>query len=303
MNSTHNGHSHHLIGTIIDHRWKITRRLGSGAFGAVYKAHSIYDRDQVVAVKTERIGQISTLRNELAFYHCIGRGVPGFPSLYGNARTPDQSHRAIVISLLGESLSSLARTTNMMFYHRNIFKIAVQVLKLLRTLHQTGYVHSDIKPSNIVVGRRDRNIVYLVDFGMAARYKCRRRHRHISEDLFHTEPPRFRVTSAYASTNSHYGKRLTRRDDLLSLAYTLVYFAKRSLPWSGMISEYEILQSKARSSALEVCSGLPTPFRIFLMAASELRFDEKPDYRGLCDMFQSALERRGGSLTDEFQWM
>ena len=303
MNNNHNGNCDHLIGSIIDHRWKITRRLGSGAFGSVYKAHNIYDRGQAVAVKMERIGQISTLRNELAFYQLLGRGVPGFPSLHGYARTPDHSHRALIISLLGESLSTLERTTNMMLCHRNIFNIAVQVLKLLRTLHATGYVHSDIKPANIVIGRRDRNVIHLVDFGMAARYKCIARHRHITEDLFHTEPPRLRVTSEYASINSHYGRRLTRRDDLESLAYTLIYLARGSLPWYGMPSEYEILRSKERSSPLEVCGGLPTPFRILLMAALELGFDEKPDYRGLCEMFQSAIERRGGSLTDEFRFM
>ena len=49
--------------------------------------------------------------------------------------------------------------------------ITIQLVKRLRVLHEAGYLHNDLKPDNILVGLNDPEVVYLIDFGSASKFK------------------------------------------------------------------------------------------------------------------------------------
>jgi hypothetical protein len=84
--------------------------------------------------------------------------------------------------------------------------------------------------------------------------------------------------------NALLGVRLTRRDDLESLAYVLIYLMRGSLPWIGK-STTELLDIRMAITSSTLCEGLPAEFEVFLNYTRSLEFKEKPDYQYLRGLF------------------
>ncbi|RZC78993.1 hypothetical protein C5167_003834 [Papaver somniferum] len=111
--------------------------------------------------------------------------------------------------------------------------IAMEAIAILERIHLKGFVHGDVKPENFVLGRpgtADEKKLFLVDLGLASRWKGTSSNQHVDYDQ---KPDIFRGTVRYASVHAHLGRTLSRRDDLESLAYTLVYLLIGGLPWQG----------------------------------------------------------------------
>jgi hypothetical protein len=87
--------------------------------------------------------------------------------------------------------------------------------------------------------------------------------------------------------NALLGIRLTRRDDLESLAYVLIYLIHGSLPWQSTTrkSTTELLDMRMAITPSTLCEGLPAEFEVFLNYARSLEFKQKPDYQYLRDLF------------------
>jgi tau tubulin kinase len=108
--------------------------------------------------------------------------------------------------------------------------ILIQMLNAIENLHNRGYIHRDIKPTNFVMakpgGDDNENKVYMVDLGLA------KIHLDKTGRPF---PPRtntdFRGTLTYASLNAHYKKELSRRDDLWSYFFVILDLINEVLPW------------------------------------------------------------------------
>lgn len=99
------------------------------------------------------------------------------------------------------------------------------MLDTVESFHKSGYIHNDIKPDNF---RIKANNFYIVDFGIAKSYK-KEDGTHVSEG----EKKGIKGTPVFTSINSHQGNALSRRDDLESLAYTLMYILQKgALPWN-----------------------------------------------------------------------
>lgn len=288
----------HIEGTVLMGTWAVSHKLSSGGYGVVYKACDRYHERHKVAVKTEPVHtQHSSLPTEYQFYKNLGN-VPGFPTMYDYGKTNDGSHRALVISLLGKSLYDLLHQENGKFSLKTVLCVGVQGIDLLKTIHDLGYVHRDIKPDNMMIGRRYPGEIQLVDFGLVAKFRSGR--HHIADD---GEGHGMRGTTVYASIRSHKGRRLTRRDDLESFAYTLLALAKGFLPWSDIDSAGATLRSKKSYSTADLCDGLPSCFLTLLRDSRNLRFDEKPDYKGIRSSFVRSLHKRGWMVKSRLDWM
>jgi serine/threonine protein kinase len=151
----------------------------------------------------------------------------------------------------------------------------------LESLHARNYIHRDIKPENFMVGFDKR--VYLIDFGLAQTFRD-----HTT--LMHTPL----VTGLdligsvrYTSINSHMGLQQARRDDLESLAYTLLYIRCGKLPWQSIAIRNP---SRHRAAVLrkkkEICQScdtvtIPLPLVKFIQYARSLAFEDNPNYNYL----------------------
>ncbi|KAH9961477.1 kinase-like domain-containing protein, partial [Russula dissimulans] len=151
------------------------------------------------------------------------------------------------------------------------------------------YVHLDVKPDNFALGLgKSSNQVFLIDFGLAQLFCNPATHSHIVQ----TKGSSTIGTIRYLSINCHLGLTPSRRNDLESLIYVIVYLVKGSLPWQGIIvqpgqiHQDEVLRVKQTIMVKALHRALPQPFVEFVEHIQCLGFRDKPDYNYLCSTFK-----------------
>lgn len=108
--------------------------------------------------------------------------------------------------------------------------------------------------------------------------------------------------------NAYISIEQSRRDDLESLGYILVYFCRGQLPWQGIRArtkkeKYDkIMEKKMTTPADALCRGLHQEFAIYLNYVRSLRFDDKPDYSYLRKLFRDLFVREGFQYDYVFDW-
>ena len=78
------------------------------------------------------------------------------------------------------------------------------------------------------------NIIYLAEFGLCAKYCSSKTGKHILPGFRGT----FTGTLKYASANAQRGNQQSRRDDLESLGYSIIFFMKGKLPWDNLNQKF-----------------------------------------------------------------
>lgn len=172
-------------------------------------------------------------------------------------------------------------------------------------MHNLHVIHRDIKPDNFLMGiDKKRSFVYIIDFGLAKRFRDRKTGQHIP----YKENKSLTGTARYSSIYTHMGIDQGRRDDLESLIYTLIYLNKGVLPWQGIRAKtkndkyYLIMQKKINIKAEELFEGLPHQFIIFLEHAQRLQFEDKPDYKMLHSLFSTMADELKIKFDQIFDW-
>uniref|UniRef100_A0A061SHN6 non-specific serine/threonine protein kinase n=1 Tax=Tetraselmis sp. GSL018 TaxID=582737 RepID=A0A061SHN6_9CHLO len=282
-------------------------KLGKGGFGQVYIGR------RVGATSGKETSGASAAQVALKFEHRNSKGcsygppyewsvyshlddIPGIPKVHYKGRQGD--YYIMVMDMLGPSLWDVWNTSGQSMSQEMVSCIAVEALSILEALHKKGYVHGDVKPENFLLGRADSPLakkLYLVDLGLATRWKDSICGIHVEYDQ---RPDVFRGTVRYASVHAHLGRTASRRDDLESLAYTLLFLLKGRLPWQGYQGDnkgFLVCKKKMATSAEQLCRYTPAAFRQFTEAVVNIKFDEEPKYAAYRDLFEPLCGQVGPS--------
>ncbi|KAF3635188.1 Casein kinase I isoform delta [Capsicum annuum] len=255
---------------IIGEKYKLGKKIGSGSFGVIYLATHI-ETFEIVAVKIEnRQTRHPQLLYEAKLYTIL-QGGNGIPNI--KWRGVDGNDSVLIIDLLGPSLEDLVVHCGRKFSLKTVLMLADQMIARIEYLHTKGFLHRDIKPDNFLMGLgRKANQVYVIDFGLAKRYRDPISNRHI--------PYR-------------ENKNLT---------------GTASLPWQGLKADtkkqkYDKIREKKVSTTIEVlCKSLPVEFASYLHYCHSLTFDQRPDYGFLKRLFRDLFTREGYKMDYMFDW-
>lgn len=283
-------------------KYRLGKKIGSGSFGDIYLGTTVTTGEEV-AIKLESVkSRHPQLLYESKIYRILSGGV-GIPNL--NWYGVEGDYNVMVIELLGPSLEDLFMFCSRKFSLKTVVMLADQLLSRIEYIHSRSFLHRDIKPDNFLIGLNKRsNHVYVIDFGLAKKYRDPKTMQHIP----YVDKKNLTGTARYASINTHCGIEQSRRDDLESLGYVLMYFNRGSLPWSGLKAatkkqKYEKIMEKKISTPIDVlCRGYPQEFATFLNYTRGLRFEDKPDYSYLRKLFSTIVAKEGIVFDYMFDW-
>jgi len=269
--------------------YDLGRKMGSGSFGDIFKATNLRS-GFIVALKLERRDVTNPqLLFEYYLYKNLSLGV-GIPQVYHYRTT--NLYNVMVMELLGSSLEEMFNLCQRRFSLKTVLMLAVQMLERLEFVHSHRYLHRDIKPENFVMGRgATSHRLYLIDFGLAIKYWDTVEDKHVQPK----SGTRLTGTARYASINALRGGRQSRRDDIESLGYVLMYFLRGSLPWQGLVAtskqqKYEMItEMKLSTKAEDLCEGYPAQFYHFVAYSRDLAFDEEPYYENIRFSFMKLM--------------
>ena len=279
--------------------------IGKGAFGQIYLSYDMRDNIEVsIKKEIKKPQKTPQLRTEAKLYQSLLNissqditgakalaqdDIQGVAHFYGMGELIDSYY--LIIEFLGPNLIELF---NYCGYHKftisTVSLIALQMINRIEYIHKHHYIHRDIKPENFLIGSKEKaNIIYLLDFGLSKRYKNPKNHQHIP----YREGRPLTGTARYVSINTHLGIEQSRRDDLESIGYVLIFFLKGCLPWQGLkagVDKYQRIMEKKLQIPTEIlCFGLPDEIIFYLNYCKSLRFEDRPDYDYLRSLFIKLL--------------
>lgn len=300
--------------SILGGKYVFLEKMGQGSFGMVWSALDNRNNYEV-AVKIEHSrSESKQLYLEASIYLLLwrnssinGQGIPRILD-YGE----DQNYNFMVMQRLGDNLRRLLSHRKRIgedgFSLETVYSIGVQLLKRIRYLHSRRIVHRDLKPSNIAIGGEpgNKHRLFLLDFGLAKKY--------IDASGTHIEDQRNKGligTPQFASIRAHEKCELSRKDDIESIGYILLYLYFGKLPWSKVKGKdknqvwNDIMKKKNGIDFAQECKDSPEMMPVYNMIemARNLHFEQPPNYQLCLNNFEKELRARCEDRSYVLDWI
>jgi eukaryotic-like serine/threonine-protein kinase len=283
-----------LTGTILAGRYRVIRRLGVGAMGAVYLGEHtrIGRRDAIKVLRAamardpEAIARFTRgARNVSRIRH------PNVCTLYDFGNTEEGFHFLAMEYVDGPTLGQLLEDQGPLSPERAVALIS-QVGEALQAAHSLGIIHRDLKPDNIMVARQPDGSeqVKVVDFDIA-RGPAEEEGPAVTRHGFVVGTPE------YMSPEQLTGDPLDGRSDIYSMALVLFRMLTGKLPFEGETAQEIMVQRLTREpTGLSEVAGHPFPRALERTVAAGLARkagDRPADARSFARQLQEAV-REGG---------
>ena len=290
------------LGQTIFNKYKLIRKIGQGSFGSIYQAQSKYS-NKYYAIKLENMRQEQFILEEESIFLTY-LNIPGIPKF----KTFGYSGSLIILvmELLGNSLDKIFENLpSRKMSIRCVCNIAYQLLRIFEVMHDYNLIHRDIKPANVAIGYEEKSkYIYLLDFGLAKKYRSSKTKKHFPFKVKN----KLIGNARYSSINALEGGTQSRRDDLESLGYLLLYLLLGRLPWQGYISKnkedkyYKIKEIKKNTTPEQLCQGLPYQFQKYVEYTRNLGYETDPDYNYLKNLFLTVLAHYNWNFDYYYDW-
>ena len=298
-NIQHAPNNDHLLNKVFFQKYRTIKKLGEGSFGKVYKAeyNKVY-----YAMKFENKSRSQSLLESEATIMNYLRG-PNIPNIESFGTSGE--YNILIMQLMDKSLEDLINI-HKNFSVKTVCLLAFQMMNILQNIHDKHIIHRDIKPDNFVMGNSENNAhLYIIDFGLAKKFRSSR----TLVQYPYIKKKKLTGTARYASIHALEEYEQSRRDDLESVGYVLLYFLRGSLPWQGLKvktkeARYQkILEKKKETTSEELCKNFPEEFQEYVTYTRNLGYTDDPDYDMLRGLFSSLLcDKMGENFDFIYDW-
>jgi len=313
VHSITNAHSTNSNSIYLFNRYEIISKLGLGSFGSVYKGIDKLSNKQVaIKIEGKKVGNHSQLKLEVKIYKLLKDAFISdrirWPQIY-HIGSDKSGNNIMVMDLLGPNLDVMLRKTpNKHFSPSAIAYMAVKMINLIEKFHLSGFVHRDLKPQNFVIESCEEYFprypeIYLIDYGLAKSYVEPDQTTHCP----FTQNRRLNGTVRYSSINTHLGVEQSRRDDMQSLGYILVYLLLGKLPWQNLLTKdkkagyHRIMTIKMSTPIEKLVENVQPPemrtaLTTYLLYSYSLMYNEEPHYDYCKRLFKNSATSFSGNM-------
>ncbi len=333
------------LGTLLMGRYKLTQLIGRGAFGQIFSCDDMREANRVLAAKLEPAHR-DCRRLQLEMSVLVEMEKIGAdneerhtPTPFGCGRADEAQVHYIVMERLSRNLSEMRkRQPAQTFGAGTVVKVVLQAIDALQQLHDRGWIHRDVKPSNMCLGlsRRSRmrtiilvgststsflppsppvlscrpvkssSSIFQVDFGMVRRWRKDNSYWGLEGSSLGERKHGsvgFRGTPRYASCNALSRGDQHRGDDLISLFYSAAELLLGKLPWSRTRHQHKILHVKRRLKLDELLDSVADTAPVgtlieWAKLLSAIKFGQRPDY----EQMQLLLRKGFAPIPFYFDW-
>ena len=293
-----------LSNKIIFEKYKVIKKIGKGSYSTVFLTKNIQNKKYYALKIQPKNHKFASLEKE-AYYLFLLKYI-GIPKIFSFGKLGQ--YQILIEELLGKTLEDLFienKNKSNFIRLKDMIMAGIQILEIIKYIHSQNIIHLDIKPTNFLVGNPNNSIIYIIDFGLAKKYRSSRTGKHIQ----FTKKNYFNGNLCFSSLNSMKGIEPSRRDDLESIGYMLIFLYTQHLPWDYIKTKNrihlakKIYEIKSLISLKMLCEGLPNEMIEYMKYARTLTFEENPNYNYLIKILESMLEEINRVNDLNFSWI
>ena len=241
-----------FLGRDLDGRYTVLEKLGQGGMGAVYRAeqHSVGREVAVKVVNTSLVTDAEVIKRFLREAKLASKlAHPNAVAVLDFNQTEDGVFYLVMELVSGRTLDQVIRSERV-FKPERVVRIGTQVLDALDGAHALSIVHRDLKPSNIMLLSQGRDLVKVLDFGLA---------KSVSPDATSTTMTGIGAvvgTPAFMPPELATGQPCDGRADLYSLGVILYLLGSGRLPFASE-SVHELVAMHGSAEPAPPMTGVP----------------------------------------------